>query len=121
AVDGEGAARAPYLGRLKSLVERLEALGMVADVTLTRGTTAGGAPRLQSLAAHRRAVATLVAALQPHRNWYLDLANERNVGDKRFASYADLTELRKTVRALDPARLVTASHGSDIDAADLRA
>lgn len=121
AVDGEGAAREPYLAGLQALVDKLDKLGMVADVTLSRGQSASGAGRLLSHPAHRRAVETLVTALKPWRNWYLDLSNERNIGDKRFTSIRDLAALRERVRELDPARLVTASHGGDIEPSALRA
>lgn len=121
AVDGEGRPREPYLSRLKSLVGRLNALGMIADVTLSRGMSANGSPRLLTHDAHHRAVETVLAALKPLRNWYLDLANERSVRDKRFASFEELKDLQRLVRERDPARLVTASHGGDVDLADLRA
>jgi len=88
-------------------------------VTLSRGNGSTGPARLQTLEAHRRAVETLVTALKAHRNWYLDLANERNIKDKRFTSFADLKELREWVRTLDPHRLVTASHAGDVSRADL--
>ena len=41
-----------------------------------------------------RAVETLVIALKPLRNWYLDLANERNINDKRHAGIEELKQLR---------------------------
>ncbi|MFO0930080.1 MAG: PQQ-binding-like beta-propeller repeat protein [Gemmataceae bacterium] len=119
AVDAEGKARAPTLKKLQRLVSACDELGIVVDVTLSRGNGSTGPARLQSLAAHRRAVETLVTALQSHRNWYLDLANERNIKDRRFTSFADLKELRELVRKLDPHRLVTASHAGDISRADL--
>lgn len=121
AVDGEGAAREPYLSRLKALVGQLDKLGMIVDVTLSRGQSAAGVGRLLTHAAHRRAVETVVTTLKPWRNWYLDLSNERNIGDKRFTSIKELTALRERVRELDPARLVTASHGGDIEPSALRA
>jgi hypothetical protein len=121
AVDVDGSPRPPYLARLKALVEACEQLGLVVDVTLSRGNGATGPARLQTLAAHRRAVETIVGALQSRRNWYLDLANERNVRDRRFASIADLKDLRELVRQLDAGRLVTASHAGDLEPADLRA
>jgi hypothetical protein len=120
AVDGEGRPREPYLKRLKRLVAACDEQGIVMDVTLSRGNGSTGPARLQALESHRRAVETLVPALKAHRNWYLDLANERNVPDKRFTSFADLKGLRELVRKLDPHRLVTASHAGDISRADLR-
>lgn len=119
AVDARGEAREPYLGRLAALVAECDRRGVVVDVTLTRGAGAGHIPT--DLAAHRRAVGVLAAALKAHRNWYLDLANERDVRDARFVSVDQLKTLRDDVRRLDPARLVTASFGGhDLDEDDLR-
>lgn len=110
AVDARGRARAPYLDRLKRLVAECDRRGLVVDVTLTRreGGDEGGITDFKS---HQRAVETLVAALKDRRNWYLDLANERDVGDARFVSADELKTLRGRVRELDPQRLVTASFG----------
>jgi hypothetical protein len=120
AVDGEGRAREPFLGQLCGLVADCDRRGMVVDVTLSRGNGVAGSPRLASLEAHRRAVETLVEALRAPRNWYLDLANERNVADQRFVSFEDLRRLREAVRRLDPDRLVTASHAGDLARDDVR-
>lgn len=121
AVDSNGQAREPLLGKLTWLVGECDRRGMVVDVTLTRGEGAAGETHLSTLAAHQRAVETLVAALKPHRNWYLDLANERNIRDARFVSVDELRQLRDTVKRLDPARLVTASHaGGDLAEKDVR-
>jgi hypothetical protein len=118
AVDARGEAREPYLGRLVALVAECDRRGLVVDVTLTRGAGPG---RIPDLAAHRRAVRVIVTALKPHRNWYLDLANERDVRDARFVPVDQLKTLREDVRRLDPARLVTASFGGhDLDESDLR-
>ena len=120
AVDGAGRPRDKYLARLKDLVNECDRRGMMVDVTLSRGNGVTGPSRLQSREDHQRAVETLVTALKDHRNWYLDLANERNIRDPRHVSDEELAELRATVRKLDPDLLVTASHGGDIDANDVR-
>ncbi len=119
AVGGEGRPREGFLKRLGRLVATCDEQGIVVDVTLSRGNGSTGPARLQALEAHRRAVETLVTALKAHRNWYLDLANERNIKDKRFTSFADLKELRDLARKLDPHRLVTASHAGDVSRDDL--
>lgn len=93
---------------------------MVVDVTLSRGNGMTGPARLQGLDVHKRAVETIVTALKAEPNWYLDLANERDVRDKRFVSVAELKELRAVVKKLDPDRLVTASHGSDLSREQMR-
>ncbi len=118
AVDGSGSPRDPYLARLKALVAECDRQGLIVDVTLTRGN--GAAPHLAALADLNRAVEIVVGELKPYRNWYLDLANERNVGDKRFVSFEELKSLRETVHTLDPDRLVTASQGGDIGKDELR-
>jgi len=114
AVDAEGNAREPYLNKLRRLVAECDRRGIVVDVTLSRGNGVTGPSRLQSLAAHLRALQTIVAALKPQANWNLDLSNERNIRDHRHTGFADLRALRAAVRRLDPQRLVTASHAGDI-------
>lgn len=115
AVDAQGRAREPFLGKLKWLVAECDRRGLVVDVTLTRGE------RLPKYEAHLHAVETLVDALKPHRNWYLDLANERDVRDARYVGAEELKQLRDRVRQLDPQRLVTASFGGhDLSTEDVR-
>lgn len=108
AVDMQGHARQPYLDRLAWLVAECDRRGMILDVTLTRGKGAGS---VADIAAHREAVRTIVGALRGHANWYLDLANERDVRDARFVSVSELRELRELAASLDPKLLVTASFG----------
>ncbi len=117
AVDAQGRAREPFLGRLRWLVAECDRRGLIVDVTLTRD--AGG--RLPDFAAHRQAVATLVETLKARRNWYLDLANERDIRDGRYVPVAEINTLREQVRRLDPQRLVTASFGGhDLSEEDVR-
>lgn len=121
AVDGvTGEPREASMKRLQSLVAECDRRGMVVDITLSRGNGTTGPARLQTYDGHERAVESLVVALKPWRNWYLDLGNERSVSDKRFVSFDDLKKLRQRVRQLDPERLVTASHGTDIPDGDLK-
>ncbi|HOW70063.1 MAG TPA: hypothetical protein PKY77_05625 [Phycisphaerae bacterium] len=123
AVDAEGKAREPYMARLKALVAKYDRAGLVVDVTLApqQASPDGRKPGyLATFDAHRRAVQTITATLRPHRNWYLDLANERNIRDPRYVSFDDLVKLRAAARQADPALLVTASQGGDIDERELR-
>ena len=108
AVNGEGSRGSRSWRRLR-LVEECDRRAMVVDVTLSRGNGVTGPPRLQSLEAHRRAVESIVPALKPKANCYLDLSNERNIRDRRYTDFADLRALRAAVRRLDPQRLVTRS------------
>jgi hypothetical protein len=84
AVDSHGAARAPFFAKLEWLISECDRRGMIVDVTLTRDKRI-----LADFTAHQAAVATLVDGLKAHRNWYLDLANERDVRDARFVSIED--------------------------------
>lgn len=113
-VEGSGKPRPAMLERLRALVDRCGRLGMVVDVTLHR-EKAG----ISSLEAHREAVRHVANTLRGYRNWYLDLANERNIGDQRFVPIADLAALRKEkVLGRVP---VTASQGGDLSREDVAA
>lgn len=113
AVDTNGGPREPFLTRLEKLIQECDRRGMVVDVTFSRENGTTGGPRLQKLEQHERAVRTVVERLRPWLNWYLDLGNERNIGDARHVPFEDLKRLRQAVREIDPKRLVTASHSSD--------
>ena len=119
AVDERGSPREPYFSRLEWLVAECDRRGMIVDVTLTRGNHVVGTPRIRSLQTHRRAVETIVSSLKSHRNWYLDLGNERNIQDKRHVPFDDLQQLREVAKRIDPKRLVTASHAGDVPPDDL--
>lgn len=120
AVDPAGAPRQKYLERLKWLVAECDRRGIIVDVTLNRQTdSTGGA--VAELRGHEKAIETLVSALKEHRNWYLDLANERDVRDARYVPPEELKQLRGLVTRLDQKRLVTASFGGhDLDKGDIR-
>jgi hypothetical protein len=120
AIDTAGAPREQFLSRLKWLAAECDRRGIVVDVTLNRQkeSTGGG---LADFSAHQRAVETLVKALREHRNWYLDLANERDVRDARYVPPEELKQLRDLVRRFDPKRLVTASFGGhDLEKDNIR-
>jgi endo-1,4-beta-mannosidase len=120
AVDAKGNTRNAYLDKLRWLVTECDKRGIVVDVTLSRGNGITGASRLGDLESLKRAARTLVSSLKPLRNWYLDIANERNIRDARFVSVEELAEVRKLVRQLDSKRLVTASHAGDMKRDELR-
>jgi hypothetical protein len=120
AVDTNGRPRQPFLDKLHWLVAECGRHGMIVDVTLSRGNGLVGPPRLQTHESHRRAIQTIVTALKAEPNWYLDLANERDVKDKRFVSVPELKDLLSLVKRLDATRLVTASHGNDLNREQLK-
>ena len=114
AVDSTGNPSEPGFTKLKWLVTECDREGIIVDVTFTRGR------ELRTLDSHRRAVETVIHLLKPYHNWYLDLANERDVKDRRFVSFDELKQLRETAKQLAPRLLVTASAGNDISRDDLR-
>ncbi len=115
AVDAEGAPRPAYMDKLVQVVAACDRSGLVVDVTLSRQNGATGPPRLRTTAALIRAAREIAAALAPYPNWYLDAANERNIRDARFVSLAEIAQVVRAVKTLQPARLVTASHaGGDL-------
>ncbi len=120
AVDAKGNAREPYLDKLRWLVTECDKRGIIVDITLSRGNGITGPSRLGDLESLKRAARTLVSSLKALRNWYLDVANERNIRDPRFVSVEELAEVRKLVRQLDSKRLVTASHAGDMNRDQLR-
>lgn len=117
AVDEQGNPREPFMSKLRWLVAHCDRLGLIVDVTLTRGKP----PLPYDLQSHTRAVTSIVQALKPFQNWYMDLANERNVRDARYVSFDELKVLHKTALQVDGERLVTASEGGDINRESLRA
>ena len=120
AVDQEGNPREPYLAKLQWLVAECDRRGIIVDVTLSRGNGVTVPVRLQSNESLRRAAETLTTSLKTHRNWYLDMGNERNIRDNRFVSVEELAELREFIKRLDPNRLVTASFVRDIEKDELK-
>jgi len=114
AVEPDGDERQPYLSRLVKLVEQADKLGLVVDVTLSRGNGVVGEGLLPDHKAHATAVSVLAEALKDYRNVYFDVANERNVRDQRHLPLPLLRKLHARVRKIDPNRLVTASHAGDI-------
>lgn len=114
AVDEQGNARQPYMQRLVELVRECDRRGMVVDLTLTRGK-----PGIQGQAAHQRAIESIDRQLRGMGNWYIDLANERDIRDARFVGIEEIAQLRAWLAKADPRRLVTASHGGDIGPREL--
>ncbi len=120
AVDDKGEARKPYLTKLKELCEKANELGMIVDVTLSRGDGVAGSGSLPSAESHLNAVTVLATELKPYRNIYIDIANERNIQDRRYVGFEELAILRDRIKSIDPQRLVTASHGGDISEDELK-
>lgn len=120
AVDSNGNAREPYLSRLKKLCEKTNELGMIVDVTFSRGNGVASSGLLPSQKAHFNAVTTITQELRPFRNVYIDMGNERNINDPRHVSFSELNILGRRIKELAPERLITASQAGDISTLELR-
>lgn len=120
AMDAIGKAREPYITKLKELCKLADNLGMVIDITFSRGNGVAGPGKLSSQEIHLNAVTTITQELKPFRNVYIDLGNERNIKDPRHVTFEELRDLRNRIKELDPKRLVTASHAGDIPEEDLK-
>ncbi|MGQ9523412.1 MAG: hypothetical protein ACUVTZ_01100 [Armatimonadota bacterium] len=114
AVNPDGSAREPYMGRLKRLVAEANRRGIVVDVTLSRGSG------LPTQAAHLKAVELIARELRGFRNVYLDLANERNIRGARYVPFEDLRELLRAAKRVNPDLVITASHAGDVSKDELR-
>ncbi|MCC6698413.1 MAG: hypothetical protein IT365_22500 [Candidatus Hydrogenedentes bacterium] len=111
AVAPDGAARPPYLDRLKRLCHMAGEHGMVVDVTVTRGDAPDFPTNYEQ---HSAVMITLARELLPFRNVYFDVGNERNVGDARYVPMEEVGRLIRAIKTIDPKRLCTASQGGDI-------
>jgi len=118
AIDDEGSPVSDYMRKLEWIVRECDKAGLVVDITLAHSNNKNGRS-LNTMKAHERAVGSIVTALKSYQNWYLDLANERDVGDSRFVSFQDLKQMRETAKAIYPQLLVTASAGNDINSEDM--
>lgn len=118
AVDDDGNPVDTYMNKLKRIIQQCDKVGIAVDVTLAHSNNKNGRS-LKTFEAHERAVGSIVTALKSYQNWYLDIANERDIGDSRFVSFKDLKRMRDTAKRLDPDLLITASAGNDINYEDL--
>ena len=118
AFDSNGEPRSEFLAKLKWLVAECDRQGLIVDVSFSRGNGVSGLHDC-SHSSPIGAVETVARELKAHQNWYLDLANERNIRDPRFVSFEELKVLRDAVKAIDPDLLITASSGGDISREEL--
>jgi hypothetical protein len=112
--SGTGAAREPYMTRLKQLVAECNSRGMIVDCTFS-------SDYLQDIPnTHIECVKTLATHLKNYRNVYFDVANE--FGSNEWGSkypYSRITGLINKVKEIDSTRLCTASGGNPLDLGSL--
>jgi len=117
----DGFVRATYMSRFKALITECDAFGIIVDCSLNRNAD-GDWVGARNQAEHLTAVQTLATELLPYRNVYIDVSNERDVGDDRYVSLSECGQLISAIKAIDPYRLCTASSGpgSQSQLADFR-
>ena len=103
--DPNGQVREPGMSRLKTIITECNKRRMIVDVTMSHGNH----PAPSNQAEHLACARTLAAELKPYRNVYIDVGNERDVGDARYVSLEDVGELITAIKAIDPQRICTAS------------
>jgi hypothetical protein len=115
--NADGSLKADVLSRLLFILDRARDERIIVDVTFTAehipGMTAAGL---------RNEILATAAALLPYRNVLFDIQNERNIygpGGRGLAAN-DVAGILAGIKAIDPARIVTASNSpieTDVDTA----
>ena len=113
--DRDGTVRAAELQRLRSILDQARTERLLVDVSFTFEHTPGLTP-----AGVRTGIMALTAALRSYDNVLFDIQNERNVGDRRFMSEADVRNILTGIKSVDPARITTASN-SPVDSPEYAA
>jgi len=127
AVDARGRLRAPFAARLKALCDICDGLGMALDVTFSHGVPPDPAVAekpwltspLEDADAHRAAVRAIAGQLRTWRNWYVDVANERNVPPRHPVAFELAGELIRIAHEAAPGRPATVSSAGCIPDAEI--
>jgi hypothetical protein len=111
----DGTLRPAELDRLRSILDAARAERLIVDVSFTYEHTPG-----LDAAGARRAILAVTDALRSYDNILFDIQNERNVGDRRFMSEANVASIFAGIKSIDPARITTASN-SPVDTPEFAA
>jgi len=101
----DGSLRPDELTRLRFILDQARLERLIVDVSFTYEHTPGLTP-----AGARRAIVAAADALRSYDNIMFDIQNERNVGDRRFMSEADVASIYAGIKSIDPARIAFASN-----------
>src|SRR5712691_8047154 len=100
-----GTLRPAELARLRFILDQARVERLVVDVSFTYEHTPG-----LGAAGAKLAIMAVTDALRSSANVLFDIQNERNVGDRRFMSEANVASIFAGIKAIDPARITTASN-----------
>ncbi|MBM3773457.1 MAG: hypothetical protein FJW27_19640 [Acidimicrobiia bacterium] len=109
-MNADGSLRPDSLARLLFILDQAHQEHLVVDITFTREHIRG-----MTAAALRAGITATASALRTYGNVLFDIQNERNVTDGRFLSEDDVARTLHAVKAVDPARIVTASESRGED------
>jgi hypothetical protein len=101
----DGTLKPDELTRLRFILDQAKLERMIVDVSFTYEHTPGLTP-----ARARLAIMAAADALRSYDNIMFDVQNERNVGDRRNMSEADVAAIYAGVKSVDPARITFASN-----------
>jgi hypothetical protein len=108
---GDGSLDPAGLRRLVEILDRAGDRRLIVDVTFTAEHISG-----MTAAVYRTAIAAATSALLPYRHILVDIENERNIYGPFGRSLAaqDVAAIVAAIKAIDPARIVTASNSQDL-------
>jgi hypothetical protein len=104
-LNGDGTLRSAELARLRFVLDQARIERLVVDVTFTHEHIAGLTPANTKIG-----IMNAAEALRSYDNILFDIQNERNIGDRRFLSEADVASILAGIKSIDPKRIVTASN-----------
>jgi hypothetical protein len=104
-MNGDGSLRPGELARLKTILDLARQERLVVDVTFTYEHIPGMTP-----ATAKVGIVNATNELRSYENLLFDIQNERNVGDRRYMSEADVGGIYQAIKAADPARIATADN-----------
>ena len=109
----DGSLDPPALQRLIEILDRARARRLIVDVSFTAEHIGG-----LTASMYRTAIAAAANAMLPYRNILVDIENERNIYGPFGRSLAapDVASIAAAIKAIDPARIVTASNSQDLAA-----
>jgi len=110
---GDGTLNPSGLQRLLEILDRARDRRLIVDVSFTAEHIGG-----LTASAYRTAIASATTALLPYRNVLIDIENERNLYGPfgRPLAASDVAAIAAAIKAIDPARIVTASNSQDLQA-----
>lgn len=114
AFDAAGQPAEPHFARLVNLVRECDKRGLIVDVTFAATEHSRRLSGQERFATQWKSIEATVKALRNQRNWYLDLANERNNPGTSHVPATVLRQWRDQAKKLYPSLLITASHWNDI-------